>query len=231
MSRALGPRPSAAPGGTAGGWAVLIATWSMVALLGLIWAAAAIAAALTGGRAEPFGVAFIRNVLHGRGQQAWPHTPTAAVVLTAVVLGAVITALAVGAVRLSGWLHAAPGDPVAALSRDPRMRVLTRRSLVRGAAGLRRSLAGADPRAVDPAQAGLELGRLLRMGGRRGPAVYASWEDTVVAFMAPRSGKTGTTRRSAGSRPSGTPGKCSGCAPGPASAPGTASISTTSCRS
>ena len=32
---------------------------------------------------------FIRDVLHGRGQQAWPHTPTIAVVITAVVLGAV----------------------------------------------------------------------------------------------------------------------------------------------
>ena len=30
----------------------------------------------------------------------------------------------------------------------------------------------------------------MRPGGRRGQAVYASWEDTVVDFMAPRSGKT-----------------------------------------
>ena len=45
---------------------------------------------------------------------------------------------------------------------------------------------------MDPAQAGLNLGQLMRAGGRRGAAVYASWEDTVVAFMAPRSGKTTT---------------------------------------
>jgi type IV secretory pathway TraG/TraD family ATPase VirD4 len=43
---------------------------------------------------------------------------------------------------------------------------------------------------MDPAEAGLALGRLLRAGRRPGAAVYASWEDTVVAFMAPRSGKT-----------------------------------------
>jgi type IV secretory pathway TraG/TraD family ATPase VirD4 len=43
---------------------------------------------------------------------------------------------------------------------------------------------------VDPTHAGLALGRLLRAGGRLGPAVYATWEDTVVAFMAPRTGKT-----------------------------------------
>ena len=33
-------------------------------------------------------------------------------------------------------------------------------------------------------------GRLTRPGGRPGPAVYAGWRDTVVAFMAPGSGKT-----------------------------------------
>ena len=190
MSRALGPHPSAAPGGTAGGWAVLIASWSMLALLGLIWAAAAIAAAVTGGTAKPFGMTFVRDVLNGQGPEAWPRTPTTAVVITAVVLAAVIAALAAGVVKLSGRLHAAPGDPVAVLSRDPRLRALTRNSLVRGASGLRRSLTGTDPRAMDPAQAGLNLGRILRAGIRRGPAVYASWEDTVVAFMAPRSGKT-----------------------------------------
>jgi type IV secretory pathway TraG/TraD family ATPase VirD4 len=43
---------------------------------------------------------------------------------------------------------------------------------------------------MDPAQAGLALGQLMRPDRRRGPVVYASWEDTLVAFMAPRSGKT-----------------------------------------
>ncbi len=192
MSRALGPRPSAAPGSTGGGWAVLIATWSMLALLALVWVAASIAAAITGGRTQPLGLTFIRDVLHGRGQQAWPHTPTSAVVITAIVLGAVITVLVAGAVRLTGRLRAAPGDPVVALSRNPRMRALTHKHIARAAAGLRRSLAGMDPRAMDPAQVGLNLGQLMRAGGRRGAAVYASWEDTVVAFMAPRSGKTTT---------------------------------------
>ena len=62
----------------------------------------------------------------------------------------------------------------------------------RTAAALRRSLAGTDPRALDPAQAGLALGRLIRPGrnAARGSTVYASWEDTVLSFMAPRSGKT-----------------------------------------
>ena len=101
-----------------------------------------------------------------------------------------MAALAAGAARLIGRWRAAPGDPVAALARNPRMRALTRLPVARAAAGLRRSLAGTDPRTMDPADAGLALGQLMRPGGRRGPAVYASWEDTVVDFMAPRSGKT-----------------------------------------
>ena len=190
MSRALGPGPSAASGGAAAGWTVLIVCWSGVAASGLVWAAAAVAGAMTGGRTEPFGMKFTRDLLHGRSQDAWPHTPTAAVILTAVVMAAAVAALGAGIARLIGRWRAAPGDPVAALARNPRMRALTRLPVARAAAGLRRSLARTDPRSMDPADAGLALGQLMRPGGRRGPAVYASWEDTVVDFMAPRSGKT-----------------------------------------
>ncbi len=190
MSRALGPGPSAASGGAAAGWVVLISCWSAVAMSGLIWAAAAIAGAITGGRTEPFGMKFTRDLLHGRSQDAWPHTPTVAVVITAVLMAGAVAAIAAGAARLLGRWRTAPGDPVAALARNPRMRALTRLPVARAAAGLRRSLAGTDPRSMDPADAGLALGQLMRPGHRRGPAVYASWEDTVVDFMAPRSGKT-----------------------------------------
>jgi type IV secretory pathway TraG/TraD family ATPase VirD4 len=190
VSRAIGPHPSAAPGGTAFGWAVLIACWSLVGLCGLVWAAATVAAAITGGRTEPFGVKFSVDLLHGRTTQAWPQTATTAVVITTAGFAASAAALAIGAVRLVNRLRPAAGDPVAALARNPRIRALTRAHVTRAARGLRRSLADADPRAMDPAQAGLALGQLMRPAGRRGPAVYASWEDTLVAFMAPRSGKT-----------------------------------------
>jgi type IV secretory pathway TraG/TraD family ATPase VirD4 len=192
VSRALGPRPSTAPGGTAAGWAVLIACWALVALIGLIWFAARLAAWITGGTAESFGMKFAADVLHGRTGQAWPHTPTVVVTVTVFVLAGCVAVLA----TIGAWaivrLWPAPGDPVAALARNPRIRALTRLQVARGAAGLRRSLAGSDLRTVDPTEAGLALGRLLRPGGRSGAAVYASWEDTVVAFMAPRSGKTTT---------------------------------------
>jgi type IV secretory pathway TraG/TraD family ATPase VirD4 len=181
-----------APGGSASGWAVLISCWALVALSGLVWVAAKIAAALTGGRVQPFGTKFITSILYGHADRAWPRTPTPAVGLVAAALIGCAIALSILAARLVLRFRAAPGDPVATLARNPRMRTLTRRPAARTATGLRHSLIAANPRAVHPADAGLELGRLMRPGHRPtgGPAVYASWEDTVVAFMAPRSGKT-----------------------------------------
>jgi type IV secretory pathway TraG/TraD family ATPase VirD4 len=156
----------------------------------LIWAAAWLAAAITGGTAESFGMKFASDVAHGRTQQAWPHTPTIAVVVAAALLTLCVAALVVVAACAVARWRPTPGDPIAALARNPRMRGLTHRAAARAAAGLRRSLADGVPRGIDPAQAGLTLGRLLRPGGRPGPTVYATWEDTVVAFMAPRTGKT-----------------------------------------
>ena len=170
---------------------MLACSWALLALSGLIWAAAAVAAAITGGRAQPFGMRFVKNILNGYANRDWPHTPTAAVIIAAAVLVGGALALAVVAGRLTARLRPVPGDPVAALARNPRMRMLTRLPTARAVAGLRGSLAAADPRRVHPDEAGLELGRLMRPGAiAAGPAVYASWEDTVVAFMAPRSGKT-----------------------------------------
>jgi len=108
MSRALGPRPSLAPGGTAAGWAVLATCWGLAALAGLIWAAARIAAALTGGTVAPFGLVFITDLSHGQTARAWPHTSSAAVAVCCVVLLGLVAALAVAAARLAGARRNAP---------------------------------------------------------------------------------------------------------------------------
>src|SRR6185437_1904837 len=147
-------------------------------------------AALTGGSTAPFGTRFAVDVLGGHPARAWPHTPTALVVVMTIVLLGGIAAAGMVAVRIIARLRPAAGDPVAALARNPRMHGLTLGPTARRAASLRTSLAHADPRTITSADAGLGLGELMRSGGRRGPAVLASWEDTVVAFMAPRSGKT-----------------------------------------
>lgn len=190
MSRALGPRAAAAPGGAAAGWIVLACCWGLVGLTGVIWGAARLAAWATGGETQSFGTQFVVDVLDGRTAAAWPHTPTAAVAVAGVLLAGCVAAAGVAAARVTARWRPAPGDPVAALAANPRMRALTAGPAARGATALRKSLAGADPRTVDLGQAGLALGHLMRTGRRRGPGVLASWEDTVVAFMAPRSGKT-----------------------------------------
>ena len=190
---------------------MLIGCWALAALTALIWGAAKIAAVAAGGAVEPFGMQFTADLVHGRASHAWPHTPTPAVTAAAAVLIALAAFLAAALTRVIARHRAVPGDPVAALARNPRMLTMTRLPAARAAIGLRRSLAGADPRRLDPAETGLALGQLIRPGQRvtvprspttadaraagagsrgAGPGVYASWEDTVVAFMAPRSGKT-----------------------------------------
>ena len=210
VSRALGPRPSTVLSGSAAGWAVLITCWSLVALCGLIWAAARLAARITGGTVESFGIKFAGDVLHGRTGRAWPHTPTVAVSVTAVLLIGCIAALVVAAGRVLARWRPAPGDPVAALARNPRMRALTRLPIARAAAGLRRSLTGADPRLVDPAEAGLVLGRLLRPAGRPGgggPAGSAAPESVSVG---PKAAWTSATTASWSRLPAAATTRCGG---------------------
>jgi type IV secretory pathway TraG/TraD family ATPase VirD4 len=82
-----------------------------------------------------------------------------------------------------------PGDPVAVLGDNPAMTALTREPVAARAQRLRPSVAGQAARLLPPDGIGLHLGRLMRPAGT-GPKLFASWEDTLVAFMAPRSGKT-----------------------------------------
>ncbi len=189
MSRAAGPRAPATTGNAIGMWAILATGWGLAAIAALGWAAARATAALTGGRCEPFGMKFVSDVLRGDTRAAWPGTPTAAVLaVTAVLLAALITA-GVLACRIVARHRAPAGDPVAALRRNPGIAPLTPGPAARTAVRLRPSLKAAGSRAVTAADTGLVLGE-QRQPGRRGPLLFASWEDTVIAFMAPRSGKT-----------------------------------------
>jgi type IV secretory pathway TraG/TraD family ATPase VirD4 len=127
--------------------------------------------------------------MQGRTADAWPQTPTVLVVCLAVLL---VTAVAAGVA--AGWYLIwrrlpRPDDPVAALRHNPGIVPLTPGPSTQTAARLRPSLAATSPKQISPADTGLVLGELMQPG-RAGPALYASWEDTVVAFMAPRSGKT-----------------------------------------
>ncbi|RAY14983.1 TRAG family protein [Actinomadura craniellae] len=187
MSRALGPRPSLWHTGAMGGWLVLAACWAPAGGLWVVWVAAKIAAMLAGGTVLPFGAGFALAL--GRG--AWPGTPT---FLVLVVLAVLVAGL--GALVWTVWRYVAerlprPDDPIAALAHNPGIEVLKHAQAAGKAVELRRSLKGTDPLRLGPGEVGLLLGELQRPGRPgKGTALYASWEDTLVAFMAPRSGKT-----------------------------------------
>ena len=189
MSRAIGPRPPLASGNAAVAWALIALFWGLAALAWLAWAAARIAAAVSGARIPPFGVRWVLALLHGRTAQAWPGVPTPLVAVAGAVLAAVL-----GGVGLVAWRAAArrvtrPGDPVAALSRDRAVRQLGQSPAAEKGVRLRPSLAGALSGRLDAADIGLLLGRLKQPAGD-GPRLFASWEDTLLVFFGPRGGKT-----------------------------------------
>jgi type IV secretory pathway TraG/TraD family ATPase VirD4 len=176
-------------GNGAGVWVVLLIGWGVAAAAWLAWLSARIAAALAGRHVPPFSEHWVFSLARWRTSQAWPGTPTVLVVLIAVALaGAAVTAGTV-AWRLISARIPRPGDPVAALADNPQITPLTPVPAAKTAIRLRPSLAGASPRSLPAADTGLLLGDLKRPAGR-GPALFASWEDTITAFMAPRSGKT-----------------------------------------
>ena len=189
MTRAPGPRAPFAAGNAAAMWWALAAGWGLAALTWLIWAAARVAATLSGGRVSSFGGHWIGTLVGGHAGRAWPGTPTPLVACLAVTFIAGVTGSGTLAWRAISRRLPHPHDPVAALRRNPGIMPLTPARSAQTAARLRVSLAHASPRRIAPADAGLVLGDLIQPAGR-GPALYASWEDTIVAFMAPRSGKT-----------------------------------------
>ncbi len=185
MTRALGPRASTTAG-AGPAWATLFAGWALIGLAVLGWCGVKLAAFLTGGTVRPLGWAFISDVIHGQTGLAWQHIPTAAVVacVFAVYLTAALAVTAI-CVRVLGR-RPQPGDAVAALGDNPAITALARAHVAGRAARLRASL---DHPAAADGDIGLALGNLMRPTGT-GEQLFASWEDTLVAFMAPRSGKT-----------------------------------------
>ncbi len=176
-------------GNGAGVWVVLLIGWGLAASAWLAWLAARIAAALAGRRMPPFSERWVISVARWRTGQAWPGTPTILVALVSAVLACTVITVGTIAWRIIDARIPRPGDPVAALAGNPQITPLTPVPAARTAIRLRPSLAGSNPRSLPAADTGLLLGDLKRPSGR-GPALFASWEDTITAFMAPRSGKT-----------------------------------------
>jgi type IV secretory pathway TraG/TraD family ATPase VirD4 len=190
VSRAIGPRPPFAAGNAAVAWTLTLLAWTVAGLGWLAWAAARLAVLAAGhGRVLPFSMRFVAAVTGGHPARAWPGTPTPLVAVFGGLVAAVLAAVTITAWRIISPRLTRPGDPVASLNRDRAVRKLTPAPAAALSIRLRPSLAGTRPADMAPGDIGLTLGRLQQPRGK-GPRLYASWEDTIVAMMGPRSGKT-----------------------------------------
>lgn len=114
----------------------------------------------------------------------WPHlSPTALLVGARVVPGLLSVCLTVLGLVL--WVRLR-GGAENGLARKADLAPLLDKEITAKARSLRPSLSGREGKEVTPADLGILLGTLSP--GRAN--VRASWEDVIVAIMAPRSGKT-----------------------------------------
>jgi type IV secretory pathway TraG/TraD family ATPase VirD4 len=191
MTRALTPRMGI--GHDAGlPLAVLAACWLPLAGAGLMWTAGNLAAWLSGSSSDrpPFAVSSARRFFSGGVGALWPGVPVFYVWGVAVLLLVLVVA-PVGAIAfLTARSRARPGDPWANLATVKEVAGLAPAGVARRAEQLRSGLPASTRRERrDPAQDGVLLGRLSSRRGT-GMPLRASWEDVVLAIMAPRAGKT-----------------------------------------
>lgn len=183
------------PHGNAGGpltpFLMLGMAWAGLALVWLAWAAGRLAALMSGqpGHGPAFGTEFVAGLVRGQWPTLWPGVaPVLVAVVYAVLLGVAVAVVTAAAVL---WQRRkpAPDDPLPALADDADLQPMTLAGVVTRAQRLRPSLSGQKAKDVEPTSAGVLLGAHRRRRGR-GARVYASWEDVLLAVMAPRAGKT-----------------------------------------
>ncbi|NHC47158.1 type IV secretory system conjugative DNA transfer family protein [Motilibacter aurantiacus] len=197
------PTPTISPRGAGGGEGGIVLLLGAFALVVGASASLWVAGGLTGAwgshsdghgwawRPGPFSpllvVDFARHPdTYVTGQGVWAGTDPRTLVGVAVV---VLLAAAVPAyVILRSFTRAsrrAP-DPGRLMATVEDVKHLTQPELAKRASKLRPSLSGIKPKDLQGAQVGFTIGRLSPAGR----LIRGSWEDVVLMFMAPRSGKT-----------------------------------------
>ena len=194
MSRPVGPAGAGA-GGAAAAWVMPAVGAVLLLASAATWMAGTVAtwhSNPAAGRA-PFHLLLVVQAGRDGTQTLWPGTsPTVVWTLAAVLVVLVSTPVLAAALR---WAVRRPpaDDPGRSLARLPDVAHLTLPAASVTAARLRPSLTGRKPSELDPGDVGLALGRLRSNtssgGGKSGRVLYSSWEDVVLAYMAPRSGK------------------------------------------
>ncbi|NAZ85203.1 TraM recognition domain-containing protein [Kineococcus sp. T90] len=174
------PRGAGLPAGTGTPLLLVAVLWGGVGLGGLVWLAGGAASWLSGHgwQVPPFDTASARRFLTGGPAALWPQVPGWLVwTLTGASLALVTTGVALLAARRGARTGTGLAGPA-------QVRHLLPRAVAERARGLRPSLPCTGEVAAE--ETGLALGRL----GERGPVLRASWEDVLLAVMAPRAGKT-----------------------------------------
>lgn len=151
-----------------------------VTLSASTWLGAAAGAVLTGEDVAPASPATVYRMATG-WSAAWPNSPAASAV-GATLLDVAVVALVVWGLRLSlRWFRNPSG-----LATLHQVRDLTPRPAARTATRLRVSLREAEPKEVPARDRGVLLGDHVPSGVE----LRGSDEDTYVAIMAPRAGKS-----------------------------------------
>ncbi|MFD6608665.1 type IV secretory system conjugative DNA transfer family protein [Micromonospora chalcea] len=183
------------PRGTVGGqltpFLLLGLAWAVIALMWLSWLAGRIAATMTGqpGAGMGFGSTYLEHLLRADWTALWPGvSPTAVGVVYAVLLLMVVGVVTVAAMWWQGRRPHAE-DPLPSLAAPAAIRAMTLPAVAAKARRLRPGLAGVPVKEISAEAAGVVLGAHRRRRGA-GPRLYSSWEDVVLAVMAPRAGKT-----------------------------------------
>ncbi|SOD67445.1 Type IV secretory pathway, VirD4 component, TraG/TraD family ATPase [Streptomyces zhaozhouensis] len=173
------PGPGAAGNGAP--IAILAVIFGGGALFAGGWLGGTLGAAVAGGGWDPppFSLASARDFVTGGPSQLWPEAPGAAVGGAVVLLLAVLLGGGLAAWRIYQRFSRPRG-----LANRRDVQALTPRQAAKRARSLRPSLKGV--REVAPADRGLLIGDL----DPGGPELRASDEDTVLAVMAPRAGKS-----------------------------------------
>ncbi|MFD4371097.1 type IV secretory system conjugative DNA transfer family protein [Streptomyces sp. NPDC058486] len=144
------------------------------------WAGAAAGAVLTGGAVAPASPVTAYRMV-GDWSAVWPGSPIASG-MGAALLDAAVVVFLVWGIRLTVRRHRNPSG----LATLHQVRELTPRPAARTATRLRASLKGADPKKLPARDRGVLLGNHLPSGVE----LRGSDEDTYVAVMAPRAGKS-----------------------------------------
>lgn len=170
----------------------LVALWAAVFLLWLVWCAAWIVGRLSDTEVPSFGVSWGFSLVTGDTGTAWPGLSTSVVTVVALVLISLVVAAVTLLFRLVNRVRGRADDPVSALNNgDNTVAELARPLASDKALRLRRSsLDGKKGKSLPEQEVGLVIGSVKRPKGRPEPKLFASWEDTILAYMAPRAGKT-----------------------------------------